>query len=204
MEENTRSQSDCNRHPYSAFLSHNCYPCQGCEWEWPTKLCFIGTFPVFGSFDTNSYAPLVWSYLQLTSGSRQNVISRNTISIYQSSCQTDHKTREVGCPSDGRCYDVVDSVEPTDSVWPPSKLWNLGPRCFRNQEGQSCRAQNDSYYSYFNLFHWSCWLSYTFYIFLSFLIQFNKDTQHTLLAVAFPDPHKQANPTSISHICTAS
>ena len=86
--------------------------------------------------------------------------------------------------------------------WPPSKLWNLGPRCFRNQEGQSCRAQNDSYYSYFNLFHWSCWLSYTFYIFLSFLIQFNKNTQHTLLAVAFPDPHKQANPTSISHICT--
>lgn len=38
----------------------------------------------------------------------------------------------------------------------------------------------------------------SFYHFLSNSTEFNKDTQHTLLAVAFPDP------TSISHICTAS
>lgn len=203
MEENTRSRSDCNRHPHSAFLFHNCYPCQGCEWEWPSKLCFIGTFPVFGSFDTNSYVPLVWSYLQLTSGSRQNVISRNTISIYLSSCQTDHKTREVGCPSDGRCYDVVDSVEPTDCVWPPCKPWNLGPRCFRNQEGQSCRAQNDSYYILdILLFQSLPLLVLAFvYFFIIFPIQ-QRYTAH--IACGGLPRSKQANPTSIPHICTAS
>ncbi|CAE7038420.1 Atp13a5, partial [Symbiodinium sp. KB8] len=30
-----------------------------CEWSWPDHLCFIGTFPIFGSFDTNSYVFLI-------------------------------------------------------------------------------------------------------------------------------------------------
>mmetsp|Transcript_59508 Transcript_59508/g.170801 ORF Transcript_59508/g.170801 Transcript_59508/m.170801 type:complete len:1448 (+) Transcript_59508:107-4450(+) len=31
-----------------------------CEWSWPDQLCYVGTFPIFGSFDTNSYVFLVF------------------------------------------------------------------------------------------------------------------------------------------------
>jgi len=34
----------------------------GCTWEWPAQLCYVGTFPIFGSFNTNSYVfMVVWS-----------------------------------------------------------------------------------------------------------------------------------------------
>ncbi|CAE7220470.1 Atp13a2, partial [Symbiodinium sp. CCMP2456] len=37
-----------------------------CEWSWPDHLCFIGTFPIFGSFDTNSYVFLILWCLGVT------------------------------------------------------------------------------------------------------------------------------------------
>lgn len=52
----------------------------GCEWKWPSKLCFIGTFPIFGSFDTNSYVFLVvwcisvaWFFLLIDNSGGQMV-----------------------------------------------------------------------------------------------------------------------------------
>jgi len=31
----------------------------GCEWRWPEQLCYVGQFPLFGSFETNSYVFLM-------------------------------------------------------------------------------------------------------------------------------------------------
>eukprot|EP00435_Cladocopium_sp_Y103_P062899 s93_g24.t1 len=48
----------------------------GCEWKWPTKLCFIGTFPIFGSFDTNSYVwciSVAWFFLLIDNSGGQMV-----------------------------------------------------------------------------------------------------------------------------------
>ncbi|CAJ1329617.1 unnamed protein product, partial [Effrenium voratum] len=52
----------------------------GCLWEWPDHLCYVGTFPLFGSFDTNSYVFLLiwclgvaWFFLLIDNSGGQSV-----------------------------------------------------------------------------------------------------------------------------------